>query len=186
MASLPCGGETWRPFICGGRCRTPDATHPDDWAGNGLRVSPRVVPIRSCSRRGLPCRFRCRSRGGLLPHPFTLAPPADRLFHQANRSRSAGGAVCFLWHFPWGLPPPAVCRRRVSVEPGLSSNAAFRLSHPRPPGRLAQRIKGLAFKNASPAMRKGEKAGSQTGANLHCRPLWPEYQAPRWRLTLEQ
>ena len=35
-----------------------------------LRVA---VPIRSCSRCGLPCRLRCRSRGALLPHLFTLA-----------------------------------------------------------------------------------------------------------------
>src|SRR4051795_1862479 len=32
-----------------------------------------AVPIRSCSRCGLPCRLRCRSRGALLPHLFTLA-----------------------------------------------------------------------------------------------------------------
>src|SRR6185369_9954413 len=34
--------------------------------------SPRAVPIRSCSRWGLPCRLRCRRRGALLPHLFTL------------------------------------------------------------------------------------------------------------------
>jgi len=32
-----------------------------------------AVPIRSCSRWGLPCRLRCRIRGALLPHLFTLA-----------------------------------------------------------------------------------------------------------------
>ena len=32
----------------------------------------RAVPIRSCSRWGLPCRRRCRPRGALLPHRFTL------------------------------------------------------------------------------------------------------------------
>jgi len=31
-----------------------------------------AIPIRSCSRWGLPCRFRCRTRGALLPHLFTL------------------------------------------------------------------------------------------------------------------
>ena len=31
-----------------------------------------AAPIRSCSRWGLPCRPRCRGRGALLPHPFTL------------------------------------------------------------------------------------------------------------------
>ena len=44
----------------------------------GLRNQPlpacaeSVVPIRFCSRWGLPCRPRCRVRGALLPHLFTL------------------------------------------------------------------------------------------------------------------
>jgi len=60
-----------------------------------LRERPAdAVPIRSCSRWGLPCRFRCRTRGALLPHLFTLA--ADLL--------AEFGAVRFLWHFPWGRP----------------------------------------------------------------------------------
>jgi hypothetical protein len=43
-------------------------------SGHGSRdFGSRAVPIRSCSRWGLPCRFRCRSRGALLPHRFTLA-----------------------------------------------------------------------------------------------------------------
>ena len=55
----------------------------------------RAAPIRSCSRWGLPCHPRCRGRGALLPHPFTLARPAGR-------------AVCSLWHFPWGRPRRAL------------------------------------------------------------------------------
>src|SRR5204863_6491782 len=35
-----------------------------------------AVPIRFCSRWGLPCRRRCRKRGALLPHLFTLAIPS--------------------------------------------------------------------------------------------------------------
>ncbi len=36
------------------------------------RLAPPRVPIRSCSRWGLPCQ-RCYQRcGALLPHPFTL------------------------------------------------------------------------------------------------------------------
>ena len=48
-----------------------------------------VVPIWSCSQWGLPCPYRCRDGGALLPHPFTL---------------TGKPAVCFLWHFPWGRP----------------------------------------------------------------------------------
>jgi hypothetical protein len=39
---------------------------------SGRPPKPRAVPIRSCSRWGLPCRPRCRRRGALLPHLFTL------------------------------------------------------------------------------------------------------------------
>ena len=58
-----------------------------------------AVPIRSCSRRGLPCRPRCRGRGALLPHPFTLARAGPR---------AGASAVCVLWHLPWGCPRRAL------------------------------------------------------------------------------
>ena len=32
-----------------------------------------AIPIRSCSRWGLPCRLCCQRRGALLPHHFNLA-----------------------------------------------------------------------------------------------------------------
>ena len=60
------------------------------------RTNRVAVPIRFCSRCGLPCRLRCRKRGALLPHLFTL-------------TSSEEGAVRSLWHFPWGCP-----RRRLS------------------------------------------------------------------------
>jgi len=63
------------------------------------RTARVAVPIRSCSRCGLPCRFRCRTRGALLPHLFTLAAPAFWV----------GEAVRSLWHCPWGCP-----RRKLS------------------------------------------------------------------------
>jgi hypothetical protein len=59
------------------------------------RFPAATAPIWSCSRWGLPCRSRCRSRGALLPHPFTLA---------STRSGDRAAAVCFLWHCPWGHP----------------------------------------------------------------------------------
>ena len=69
---------------------------------------PRCRPIRFCSRCGLPCRFRCRIRGALLPHLFTLAPSED-------------GAVHSLWHFPWGHPrrmlSGTVCRWSPDFPP---------------------------------------------------------------------
>lgn len=55
------------------------------------RSAVTALPIRPCSRWGLPCRRHCWKRGGLLPHRFTLAVRAPN---------GADQAVCFLWHFP--------------------------------------------------------------------------------------
>ena len=80
------------------------------------RTSRVAVPIRFCSRCGLPCRFRYRTRGALLPHLFTLAAP----------SLSGWGSGSFSVALSLGSPPPDVIRHRMSMEPGLSSPAAFR------------------------------------------------------------
>src|SRR4051794_18550075 len=125
MAPTPCGVGTWRPFILGAHCCAPRATYPGGGPETAPRVAPHAAPIRSCSRCGLPSRPRCRERGGLLPHPFTLT------------RRAAGGLLSVALSL--GSPPPDVIRHRVSREPGLSSHAAFRFSHVRPPGRLALR-----------------------------------------------
>ncbi len=64
---------TWQPFIWDSACAMPPATHPDDWPGNGRTTCVgHVIPIRFCSRWGLPCHPCRHARGGLLPHPFTL------------------------------------------------------------------------------------------------------------------
>lgn len=76
------------------------------------RLRARVVPIRSCSRWGLPCRPCRHVRGGLLPHPFTLTPQS--------------GAVCFLWHFPWGRPRRTLSGTVFPWSPDFPRPAAFR------------------------------------------------------------
>jgi len=83
----------------------------------------RAVPIRSCSRWGLPCRFRCRKRGALLPHRFTLAVTLA----------GSGGLISVALSLR--LPSPDVIRHRMSMEPGLSSQG--RLSALAPSGRPA-------------------------------------------------
>ena len=66
----------------GRRLRVASGDQPGRRSGNGSQGRPCAAPIRSCSRRGLPCRRRRRRRGALLPHPFTLtrtrANPAGR------------------------------------------------------------------------------------------------------------
>jgi len=104
-------GYPWRrPFIWDVRYRTPHATDPGDYAKARLVPAKRpktVAPIWSCSRWGLPCRSRCRVRGALLPHPFTLT------------AADSGGLLSVALSL--GSPPPDVIRHRASVEPGLSS-----------------------------------------------------------------
>ena len=93
-----------------------------------------AAPTWSCSRWGFPCRRRCRRRGALLPHRFTLA--ARPVFRD-------GPAVYFLWHFPWGRPrralpgtvppwspdfPPSAQRRRAAIRP--SGTRKFGSSRP--------------------------------------------------------
>jgi hypothetical protein len=98
--------------------RTTDRRHPIRTCH--LRGSIRVVPIRSCSRWGLPCRLRCRRRGALLPHRFTLAVTlagSGGFISVALSLRSCRACARFL--------SPDVIRHRMSMEPGLSSRGCL-------------------------------------------------------------
>jgi len=109
--SVPALAGGWRPFIWDARYRTPLATDPDGDAETRF-VLPRknsAVPIWSCSRWGLPCRFRCRSRGALLPHPFTLT------WSLAGHRRFA---LCCTGR---RLAPPRRYLAPCPMKPGLSS-----------------------------------------------------------------
>ena len=138
--------ETRRPFLWTGPCGTVLATNPDD---SGLRQpyplgSGRIVPIRSCSRRGLPCRPCRQVRGGLLPHPFTLAPR----FTHARR------AVCFLWRCPWDRSRRALPAALSPWSPDFPPPP--QLGRERPPGRLAQLGNGLE-------RHRGQQSGLKVG-----------------------
>jgi hypothetical protein len=89
-----------------------------------------AAPTWSCSRWGFPCRRRCRRRGALLPHHFTLA---------ARRVSRDGPAVYFLWHFPWGRPRRALPGTAPPWSPDFPLPAR---SGKRPSGRLASRHLG--------------------------------------------
>ena len=120
-----------RPFLWDVRCRTPRATYPGGWPGNRPELTLRAAPIRSCSRWGLPCRSRCRDRGGLLPHPFTLARRRTAspcgLAAPGARQRE-GGRFAFCGTFPGVAPAgryPAPCFHgaRTFLPGGLSTLA---------------------------------------------------------------
>src|SRR5579863_9865274 len=121
------------------------ATRPTDRPRERGEPPERIAPIRFCSRRGLPCRRRRRRRGALLPHPFTLAP-------SLCEAKAEGGLLSVALSL--GSPPPDVIRRRVRMEPGLSS-----AQEQRSPGRLVGRLYG------------GRRRGSRGGARLLDQPL---------------
>ena len=109
------GHSSWTPV-------TRRLQQPTRTAGSGHRPRRhsrfrtkmlRAVPIRSCSRWGLPCRRRCRRRGALLPHRFTLA---------AVKYATRRGGL-FSVALSLGSRLPDVIRHRLSTEPGLSSPA---------------------------------------------------------------
>ena len=113
---LSASCDAGRSFLWDTHRCVPRATNPGGEARGPWRASSAMraaAPIRSCSRWGLPCRRRCRKRGALLPHRFTLACRRVRL------PGRAGGL--FSVALSLGSPPPAVSRHRSFVEPGLSS-----------------------------------------------------------------
>jgi len=80
--------------------------------GSHVGTSP-CPPIWSCSEWGFPCRFRCRKRGALLPHHFTLTFRPRRLqggiFSVALSVGSRLPGV--TWHSTLrspDFPPPAI------------------------------------------------------------------------------
>ena len=118
--------DTGRPFLWDAPHGAPHATNPDGEAGMppGIRraLAGAAVPIRSCSRWGLPCRPCCQGRGALLPHRFALARGAPYGMPRGAAWGPCAGGL-FSVALSLGSPPPAVGRHRIPVEPGLSSAA---------------------------------------------------------------
>ncbi len=155
------------PFLWDARCRTPRATNPD--GGRELPSRPpgfpgaAPVPIRSCSRWGLPCRDRCRPRGALLPHPFTLArgpSPAVR-------------AVCFLWHCPWGRPRRALPGTVYPWSPDFPPPAPPQRCRERPSDRLASLKVGVRRPGRKGLHVRHRTAVRPHGLNQDGRIEWP-------------
>ena len=68
---FPTDGVTTIPL--GRASRRASCDQPGRRSGNAPAPCGAAIPIRSCSRWGLPCRPRCRGRGALLPPRFALA-----------------------------------------------------------------------------------------------------------------
>ena len=88
--------------------------------GHMIQASPCgeacAVPIRSCSRWGLPCRLRCRRRGALLPHLFTLTRPSAffSLLRLRGRVGEGGGLFSVALSLRSGVVAHAFSRRTLS------------------------------------------------------------------------
>src|SRR5271170_7380130 len=104
----------------------------------------RAVPIRSCSRWGLPCRRRCRRRGALLPHLFTLtagirnAPRRYVLCGTFPRLAPAGR-----------YPAPLVHGARTFLPGNLSVS----------PERPSDRLTGTGMGRSRPGVKRPEIRG---------------------------
>jgi hypothetical protein len=108
---------------------------------------PRAAPIRSCSRWGLPCRLRCRRRGALLPHRFTLAP----VIRNAPRRSVLCGTFPRL--APAGRYPAPYVRGARTFLPG----PPFGIGPRRPSGRLT----GLGMGSGPTGVKCRSVAGFQ-------------------------
>ena len=95
------GLPPWMAIHLAASLPIPSSCLPGSLGQDGLRryrlpdPDPRRIPIRHCSRWGLPCGRCCQPPGGLLPHRFTL-------------TRRGRRAVYFLWRFPSGFPARAL------------------------------------------------------------------------------
>jgi hypothetical protein len=115
---------------------------PGRRAGNCPEGRPSVPSLFGFAP-GVVCPAAPVARRAVGSYP-TLSP----LPRHDDRSRESRGGLLSV-ALSLGSPPPDVIRHRVSMEPGLSSPAAFRLSRVRPPGRLARAIKAFARQNAT-------------------------------------
>ena len=122
----------------------------------------RVIPIRSCSRWGLPCRPCCQVRGALLPHLFTLTWPPD--------PEIVGRAVRSLWRCPWGHPRRMLSGIAVPWSPDFPRGACCHVPRGRPadwPGPCARQ--GTACQAPAPGCPGWSVALSSPGPSASWR-----------------
>ena len=128
-ARMPEDGHSSGTRVATSLARPTRTTGPETSLPDILANAWAVVPTWSCSRWGLPCRRRCRRRGALLPHPFTLTRrPAEA--DPGGRSALCGtfpgvapagcypapcsrGARTFLPRLTGGSGHPAVCTQNL-------------------------------------------------------------------------
>ena len=110
---------------------------------HGLEQPTRTASLTSpcgvialCELTALPSLFGFAP--GVVCHAVSVAGYAVRSYRTFSPllPALAGGSGSFSVALSLGSPPPDVIRHRMSMEPGLSSPAAFRPLRDRPSGRL--------------------------------------------------
>jgi hypothetical protein len=134
-----------------------------------------AAPTWSCSRWGFPCRRRCRRRGALLPHRFTLAArPACR----------SGPAVYFLWHFPWGRPRRALPGTVPPWSPDFPLPAQSRRAAIRPSGIEGFGYRPRPFQRPPFAQKAVRRTSDRVSVNVARVVRWSAYLARPRRMPL--
>jgi hypothetical protein len=107
---------------------------PTRTAGPGHRSGNLAVPAPSLFGFAPGGVYRAVSVAGNAVRSYRTVSPLPARLHLCARSARAGGL--FSVALSLGSPPPDLIRHRMSMEPGLSSPAAFRRAPGRPSGRL--------------------------------------------------
>ncbi len=102
-------------------------------------------------------------------HPYRGAPSYLPRFTGEGKGGGRGGL--FSVALSLGSPPPDVIRHRMSMEPGLSSPAAFRRLPGRPSGRLTRQGMGSYMSGVKPKGTESSCVSSQAGDSGGPRPL---------------
>ena len=127
------GVGTRQPFLLGRTCVRPRATNPDDQPGKGRGSRP-ASSLFGLAPGGVYLAAAV-ARGAVGSYP-TLSPLPCLAFPSTG-DVNAGGAVCFLWHCPWGCPRRTLSGTVFPWSPDFPHLATFRHCEARLPGRLA-------------------------------------------------
>jgi len=130
--------KTWQPFLWDTHYCAPQATYPDDQP----RKKGRTCALRHPYSVLLPVGFTVPlplpvARWALTP-PFHPYPATSWPEPVVRHRQSEGGAVYFLWHFPWGRPRRTLSGTVYPWSPDFPPPAVFRRCKARLPGRLAR------------------------------------------------
>jgi len=112
------------------------SNQPGRRSGNGPEGEPScrpysvLLPVGFAVPRLLPAA-RCALTAPFHPYPACKSETRFRVSRIPRLSgRFGGGAVCFLWHFPWGRPRRTLSGTVFPWSPDFPPRARFERSRP--------------------------------------------------------